>query len=96
MKTIEHKIVIEKDYTAPLLFGTMWVIICAALSLGTWYFFTGVLGGDFVLTRGDIIYTTVMATSVFFFGIYMGRDNFQPNEEEKVIHIIKNKKEGTK
>ena len=89
MKTIEHKIVTEKDYTGPSIFGTFWVFICFGTSYAMWYLFAK-------LIEADIIFATVIATASFFFGIYIGRDTFQAEEREKVIHIIKNKKEGTK
>lgn len=77
---IEHKVIREKDYTAGILSGFIWILISFAISLLTWYAGKNLVG---------ITFTSVGATLLFCYSIYIGRSSFEPVMREEVIHVVK-------
>ena len=81
---IEHKIIREKDYLQPIVLGSLWIIVCLALSSGAWWLLKTAVA--------SLIIASIFASLAFCYGLYTGRDFFKPEMREEVIHVIKKSK----
>lgn len=82
---IEHKIIEEKDYYAPIVIGFIWFIVCFAIS----YMFYFIMHS--VAPEWDKL-NIIVSTLFFCYGGYKGRGFFVPEITKEVIHIIHEKK----
>lgn len=82
---IEHKIIKEKDYLAPIFIGGLFTFIMLAFNAGLYWLLTYSQDVD------NRIFVAVIFTLFFCFGIYQGIKHgfYDPVLREEVIHVIK-------
>lgn len=83
---IEHKIIREKDYLAPIVLGSFWTLIWVAINFLLYQGLTNVPG---IPANKPLI---AAITSFFFcFCVYQGIKHgfYDPYIREEVIHVIK-------